>query len=134
MNCIFFMFLTHMSNFIPIGCYLPMLLIPFLCYLIYTIQFINLFFIHHLRLQNLKFKYLINNIVINLWSSAKFVNMENIKRKYNLMVDLLKFTSNKILNRVVILNYNQVCCQTLSSFIYLLLGNHQKNEGNQIWY
>ena len=50
------------------------------------------------------------------------------------MVDLLKFTSNKILNRVVILNYNQVCCQTLSSFIYLLLGNHQKNEGNQIWY
>ena len=76
---------------------------------------------------------MINNIVINLWSSAKFVNMENIRGKYNLMMDLLKFTSNKILNRVVILNYNQVCCQTLSSFVYLLLGNHQKNEGNQIW-
>ena len=41
--------------------------------------------------------------------------MENIRRKCNLMVDLSKFTSNKkILNEVVVLDYNQVCSPILS--------------------
>ena len=36
--------------------------------------------------------------------------MEDIKRKCNLMVDLLKFTFNKkILSKVVALNYYQFC-------------------------
>ena len=40
--------------------------------------------------------------------------MENIKRKSNPMVDLLKFTFNKkILNKVVALDNNQICFQTL---------------------
>ena len=33
--------------------------------MLFTIQFINLFFIHDLRHKNLKFKYLIDNIAIN---------------------------------------------------------------------
>ena len=41
--------------------------------------------------------------------------MENIRRKYNLTVDLSNFTSNKkILNKVVVLDYNKICYQTLS--------------------
>lgn len=40
--------------------------------------------------------------------------MENIKRKSNPMVDLLKLTFNKkILNEVVALDNNQICIQTL---------------------
>ena len=40
--------------------------------------------------------------------------MEDIRRKYNPLVDLSKFTSNKqILSGVVVLNYNLICCQTL---------------------
>ena len=41
--------------------------------------------------------------------------MKNIKRKYNLVVDLSKFISNKkILIRVVTLGNNKFCCQILS--------------------
>ena len=55
---------------------------------------------------------MIDDIVINLWSSWNFVNKEDIKRKCNWMVDLSKFISNKkILNGVVALAYNEVCCQ-----------------------
>ena len=40
--------------------------------------------------------------------------MNDMRRKYNLMVDLLKFISNKkILNRVIVLGYNQIYCQIL---------------------
>ena len=36
--------------------------------------------------------------------------MENRKKRFDLMVDLSKFTFNKkILNKVVALNYNQLC-------------------------
>ena len=45
--------------------------------------------------------------------------MKDIRSKPNLMMDLSKFTSNKnILNRVVNLVYNQVCCQTLFYHFY----------------
>jgi len=41
--------------------------------------------------------------------------MEDIRRKCNPMMDLSKFTSNKkILNEVVILDYNQISSQILS--------------------
>ena len=60
---------------------------------------------------------MIDDIAIDLWSSKKFSNMEDIRRKCTSMVDLSKFTFNKkILNKVIALNYNQVCNQTLSFF------------------
>ena len=63
----------------------------------------------------MKFKHLIDNIAINLWSSKNFASMENIRIKYNPMVDLSKFTFNKkILSEVIVLCYNWACCQTLS--------------------
>ena len=66
---------------------------------------------HNFRLQNSKFKHLIDNnhnITIDLWSSENFA----IKRKCNSFVDLSKFASNKkILNTAVALSYNQPYCQ-----------------------
>ena len=38
-------------------------------WMLFTICFINLFFIHNFKLQKLKFKHLIDNITINLWFS-----------------------------------------------------------------
>ena len=67
--------------------------------------------------KNPKFKYLIDDIIIDLWSSWNFANVEDIRRKCNPMVDLPKFIFNnkkKILNRVVVLDYNQVCYQIWS--------------------
>ena len=77
---------------------------------------------YNFRLQKikLKFKHLIDNIAINLWSSENFASMEDIKRKCKPIVNLSKFTSNKkILNEVITLSYNQVCCETLSFNMYL---------------
>ena len=57
---------------------------------------------HSFILQNLKFKHLINYINIDLWSFVNVASMEDINRKFNSMVALSKFTSNKnILSRVV---------------------------------
>ena len=65
--------------------------------------------------KNLWFKQLIDNTIIDLWSSTNFSSMEGIKRKCNLMMDLSKFTYNKkILSEVVVLGYNKVCSQILS--------------------
>ena len=85
--------------------------------MLFTIRFINLFFLCIiLDYKNSKFEHLIDDIIINLWSYRKFVSIEDIRRKCNPMVDLSKFITNKkILNRVVILDYyNQVCYQILS--------------------
>ena len=58
---------------------------------------------------------MIDDITIDFWSSGNFAIMDDIRRKCNPMMDLLKFTSNKkILSGVVALGYNQVCKQTLS--------------------
>ena len=62
---------------------------------------------------------MIDDIAIVLWSSWKFANTEDIRRKCNLIVDLSKFTSNnnikkRRLSGVVALVYNQVRYQTLS--------------------
>ena len=59
-------------------------------------------------------------ITIDLWFSENFTNIEDIRRKCNLIVDLLKFTSNKkILNGVVILGYNLVCKKPLSLLLFV---------------
>ena len=64
--------------------------------------------------KNLKLKYLIDNIAIDLWSSRNFATMEDVKRKYNQMVDLLKFTSNKKnKEEFVVIAYKLICRQTL---------------------
>ena len=58
----------------------------------------------------MKFVYLIDDIVIDFWSSKNFTNMEVevLRRKCNPMVDLSKFSSNKkILSRVIVSCYNQ---------------------------
>ena len=51
----------------------------------------------------MKFKHLIDKITINFWSFGKFASIEDIRRKYNLIMDLLKLISNKnILSKVII--------------------------------
>ena len=59
-------------------------------------------------------------IAIDIWSYENFASMEDVRRKCYPMVDLSKFTSNKmILRRVVVIDYNQVCivklCSTMQS-------------------
>ena len=83
----------------------------------YSIHKIIIFLCIILDYKNSKFKYLIDDITIVLWSYWKFTSIEDIRRMCNSMVDLSKFIINKknILSRVVALNYyNQVCYQILS--------------------
>ena len=72
-----------------------------------TIQFISLFFHAYIILnyKNLKFKLLIDKITIDLWFTQNFTSTKEIKRKYNLIINLLKFTFYKnILSGIVIIN------------------------------
>ena len=81
----------------------------------FIIWSINLNFYVILDYKNSKFKNLIDDITINLWSSWNFVSMKDIRKKYNPMMNFSQFTSNKkILSRIIVLVYNQVCCQILS--------------------
>ena len=83
--------------------------------MLFIIWFINLNFYVILDYKNSKFKNLIDDITIDLWSYWKFANMKDIRRKCNPMVNLSQFTLKKyILSGVVVLVYNQVCCQILS--------------------
>ena len=51
---------------------------------------------------------MIDNMVIDLWSYENFASFEDVRRKYNIIVNLSKFISNKkILNEIVALGYNQ---------------------------
>ena len=69
-------------------------------WILFIIRFINLFFMH----KNLKFKYLINNIIIDLYSFRNFTSVKDTK-KNDPITNLLKFISNKnILSEVVFLN------------------------------
>ena len=65
LDCIIFMFLTHMLNFVSIGSYL---LFDALTYFLYII----------LYYKNLKFKYLIDNIAIDLWYFRNYASIEDI--------------------------------------------------------
>ena len=63
----------------------------------------------------MKFKYLFDDITIHIWYLGNFVSMEDIVRKCNPILNLLKFISNKkILSEVIVICCNQVCNQTLS--------------------
>ena len=87
------MFLTYMSNFRT-------------NWMLLTIRSINLFiylFYINLDYKNMKFKHLIDKRTIDFWSFGKFASIEDIRRKYNLIMDLLKLISNKnILSKVII--------------------------------
>ena len=86
----FFTFLIHILNFVSIG-----------YYLLYDLEVYILCII--LNYKNLQFKKFIDDIAINLYFSWNFASMEDIKRRYNLIVDLSKFTSNKkILSKFVV--------------------------------
>ena len=62
----------------------------------------------------MKFKYLIGNIAIDFRYFENFVSIEDIRRKYILIVDLSKFTSNKkILSEIEVISCNKICNQTL---------------------
>ena len=63
--------------------------------MIFITRSISLFLCIILYYKNLKFKHLIDDIVIDLWSFENFACMEDTSRKFNPMVDLLKFASNK---------------------------------------
>ena len=57
---------------------------------------------------------MVDNIAIDLWFYENSISMKDMRRKCNSMIDLSKFTSNKkIWSGVVVLIYNQVCCQNL---------------------
>ena len=57
---------------------------------------------------------MIDDKAIDLWTFRNFASMENIRRKSIPIEDLLKFIFNKkILNKVVVLDNNQICAQTL---------------------
>ena len=99
----FFMFLTYIKFCIN--------------WLLFIIRSINLFLYIILDYKNLKFKYLINGIVIDFFyfflSFGNFAKIKDIRRKYNPIMDLSKFTfTKKILSRVIVIVYNQICSQT----------------------
>ena len=72
--------------------------------MLFTIQSIIYFLFIILYYKNLKLKYLIDDIVIDLWPFWNFTSTGDIKRKWNPIIDLSKFTSNKeMLSRVVAL-------------------------------
>ena len=57
---------------------------------------------------------MINDIGIDLYYFGNLANIEDIRRKWISIVNLLKFIFNKnILNELVVLSYNQVCNQIL---------------------
>ena len=77
---------------------------------------------------------MIDDITINLYYFGNLANIEDIRRKYNSIMNLLKFTSNKnILSEVVALGYNQVCSQILSFnklYVFFFLS---KLNASRVW-
>ena len=83
--------------------------------MLFTIWFINFFLSIILYYKNSKFKYLIDDIANDLWPSLNFASIEDIRKNFNPIMDLSKFTFNeKILSGVVAFVYNQICCENLS--------------------
>ena len=72
----------------------------------------------------MKFKHLINEITIDLYSFGNFVSIEDIRRMCNPVVDLSKFVSNKkILNKVVVIG---------NFFPFLFCDNGREKEREKI--
>ena len=63
--------------------------------LLFIIRFINLFLYIIKGYKNLKFKYLIDNITINIWYSWNFVSMEDIIKKMQSINRFTKIYINK---------------------------------------
>ena len=61
-------------------------------WMLFTIRSINLFLICNLDYKNLKFKYFIDGIVIDLWSTVNFTSTNDIKKKKMLSND--RFVKN----------------------------------------
>ena len=104
MNCIFFIFLEHVSNFTLIGYYLLFDLENYILCII-------------LDYKNLKFKHLIDDIALDIWFSWNFASMEDMRKKKSVIEWCICQNSHpikKILGGVVALVYNQVCFQILS--------------------
>lgn len=79
-NYIFFIFLTCMPNLMSIGLYL---------------LFSPSIIVNHKKNKNFNFKYLIDDIVIDLWLPWNYTRMDNKQIWHNPMTDLLKFASNR---------------------------------------
>ena len=63
--------------------------------MLFTIQLIELIFMQNFRYKILIFKFLIDDIVIDVWSSCNFLSIKDIIRECNPIVRFLKFISNK---------------------------------------
>ena len=58
---------------------------------------------HNFKYKNLQYKHLLMTWLLIFNFFRNFVNMENIRRRYDPTVNLSKFTSNKkILSKVVV--------------------------------
>ena len=53
--------------------------------ILFTIRFINLFFMHNFKLKKFKFKHLVDNITIHLWFYGKFVESLQMIQKENII-------------------------------------------------
>ena len=74
----------------------------------------------------MKFKYLINEITINLYSFRNFLSIEDTRRMYNPKVDLSKFVFNKkILNKVIVIG---------NFVLFLFCDNGREKERENIVY
>ena len=60
---------------------------------------------HNFKLQNLQVKQCINDIAIDFQFCRNFASMEDIRRKFNLIVKLSKFTSNKKTLNILVFYY-----------------------------
>ena len=96
-----FLSLTYMSNFICQSdvIYYSIHKLIFLCIILYY--------------ENLKFKYLINDIINNIWFNGNFASTKAITRKCNILVNSLKFTLNKkilsgIIAKIYLAKYYEV--------------------------
>ena len=73
----------------------------------------------------MKFKHLIDELTIDLCSFRNFINMEDIRRKCNPIVDLSIFIYDKnILNKVVIIG---------NFVLFLFCNNGKEKEREKIW-
>ena len=65
---------------------------------------------------------MIGDIAIDIGFFENFASIDDIKRKYNQIVDLFKFSPNKkILSRVVVLGCNLICSQTLVNYFIIII-------------
>ena len=91
----------------------------FIYYMIYKLNII-------LYYKILQFKHFIDGIPINHQFSRYFASMEYIRRRYNLMVNVSKFTSNKkILSKIVVVQRTVRLMGSLSNWnhnLFIIVG------------